>query len=109
MVEIEGFKISIPGGEVKRLLVAKAAYHRSRMAHHQEKLAKFSDLMNEEKEQDRMSSSTRDPREHHRDRLKHHTDRAKEDDFLAQFVNVEAMFLLDTSDLHRLGVLSSRY
>lgn len=104
---IEGLKVTVPGTEVQQLLLKRAEHHVSRREFYQKQVDKLTDAGVEEHEQ-KMSSSS-DPVREAKQGVERHIAKEKEVRFLAQFVDTNAQFLLDTGDLQSLGVISSRY
>ena len=107
---IQGLKVTVPGAEVQRLLRERAAYHRTRKSEYQgtyDSLVKALGPLTDEAAP--KMSSMRDPRQEAENGIERHDAKAKENDFLAQFVDTTEQFLLATDDLHKLGVIESRY
>jgi hypothetical protein len=108
---IEGLKITVPGSEVAALLTKKAEYHRTRAAEYRKTFETLVAVMGGITKEDapKMSTSQQDPRENAKSGMERHEKHARENDFMSKYVNTEEMFLLATEDLHRLGVLESRF
>jgi hypothetical protein len=108
---IEGLKLFVPGTEVKSLLEKKAAHHRRRAADYQKTYDTLVSVLGPINEEDlpKMSSMGADDRSKSKEGIQRHTTNAIEDEFLAAHIVVERPYLLETTDLHRLGVLKIRY
>ena len=109
---VEGLKLFVPGGEVKILLDKKAAYHRDRAAKYQQTYDKLVEILGPLTEEDlpKLSSSGGgDDRSKSKDGAERHTNNAVEDEFMSAHIDVSGIYELDTTDLHRLGVLKNRY
>lgn len=105
---IEGLKVTVPGAEVKRLLEKKAEHHRLRASEYQAVVDRYA-AAGITSDDDNKLSSQRDPVSEARSGVKRHQERERENLFLARWVNTQQAFLLDTTDLNRLGVLESRF
>lgn len=108
---IEGLKLHVPGSEVKELLEKKAAHHRRRAGEYRQTYDTLVAALGPITEEDasKHSSNARDSRTEHREGMERHTNIAIEDEFLAAHIVVTQAYLLETSDLHRLGVLKNRF
>jgi hypothetical protein len=100
---IEGLKITVPGTEVAKRLSERAAYHRTRKGEYEQRVKTLEQAGVEQREA-RLSSYS-DPLREARDGVQRHDEKANEYEYLARFVDVNQTFLLDTSDLARMGVL----
>jgi hypothetical protein len=108
---IEGLRLRVPGTEVKSLLEKKAAYHRDRAADYKKTYDTLVSVLGPIKDEDmpKMSSMGADDRSKAQDGHQRHSANAAEDEFLAAHIVEGAAYQLDATDLHRLGVLKSRY
>lgn len=108
---IEGLKVTVPGTEVKRLLEERVAYHEARAKDYEKTWETLSVAMESVKQENapKMSSMNQDPVAQAKSGMDRHTAKAQENAFMAQFVNTSERFLLAVEDLHRLGVVESRY
>jgi hypothetical protein len=105
---IEGLKITVPGGEVQKLLRIRAAYHQGRAQQYRqtwETMAQAMKGITREDAPKMPSSGSTDPVENARLGMERHERKGREYEFMATYVKVSEEFLLDTNDLHRLGVL----
>lgn len=108
---IEGLKITLPGLEVQRLMRARAAHHEKRREDYRktyETLSAAMSGMNRE-QAPKLSSMNNDPVEQAKQGIERHEAKQCEFTYLAKFVDLTETFLLDTADLHQLGVIESRY
>jgi hypothetical protein len=108
---IEGLKLYVLGTEVKALLEKKAGHHRKRASEYQQTYETLVAALGPITEEDapKMSSMSRDPRKEQQEGMERHTNNAIEDEFLAAHIVTTQAYLLETNDLHRLGVLNHRY
>jgi hypothetical protein len=108
---IEGLRVTVPGTEVKALLEERAKYHSQRSSDYRRTWETLSAAMGSLQEEDmpKMSSMNNDPVAQAKAGIERHTAKEKENTFMAKFVKTEEDFLLGTEDLHRLGVIESRY
>lgn len=108
---IEGLNVTVPGTEVQRLLMERAAYHEQRSADYRKTYETLAAAMREVEEQDvpKMSSLNADPVKQAESGMKRHAAKSKENAFMAKFIDTNESFLLKVDDLHRLGVIEDRY
>lgn len=107
---IEGLKITIPGAEVAGLMEKRAEHHDARAVHYKAQVDLLTTAgLTEEEGNAKFSSASRNPLTDAKESLQKHLNSAKEFRFMAKWIDKTESFMLDNSDLHRLGVLSSRY
>lgn len=107
---IQGLKVTIPGEVVASLLKKKAEYHHRRSKEYQQTFDTLVGALGPLKDENAPKmSSMRDPRQEAEAGVERHSKNARENEFLSEYVNTKEEYLLDANDLHRLGVLESRY
>lgn len=108
---IEGLKITLPGSEVQHLMRARAAHHEKRRDDYRKTYETLSAAMSgmSRDQVPKLSSMNSDPVEQAKQGIERHEAKACEFQYMAKFVDLGEAYLLDTADLHQLGVIESRY
>ncbi len=101
---IEGLKVTVEGSELGELCESRAVHHESRA----ETYAKQIVSMNEDKIEG-MNYTNGDPVKTLEDRKSHHEGEAAELRFIAGHLVATEQYLLERSDLQKLGICKSRY
>lgn len=93
---IEGIKITIAGAELKDLCAKQAREHHDKAVHYQENLKTVQEMS------DRNSSFN--AAEQVERKISTHSIQAAELQFIADHLDINEIFLLDTNDLVKLGI-----
>jgi hypothetical protein len=99
---IEGLKVTVLGSELKGICMARADFHMKRATFHE----KQKEVLEEEGLEDSMSNIQNAPKFA---RIKDHRASADELIFIANHLKLEEEYLLDRSDLHKLGISNGGY
>jgi len=102
---IEGLKVTVLGSEVAELAIGHAAYHRERAEAYSAQAVKMEGI---EIEPSKFTSGG-DPCEQLKSKKKGHEGAAQELDFIAAHLKLAEEYLLDVHDMHKLGIVKSRY
>jgi hypothetical protein len=103
---IEGLKVTVPGPELVAMCLRHAEFHESRVAFY---LGQKEALPEIDEETPDFSNVSKKPREMMSERIKTHKAEAQELRFYAKYLKAGEDYLLDRSDLSRLGIVSNRY
>lgn len=101
---IEGLKVTITGQELKELCVKRSEFHIGRSKVYQEQLCNM-----ENTEVEGMTYSNGDPKRSLKDKKDQHLSDAGELEFISKHLNLNEEYLLDITDLVKLGIAKSRY
>lgn len=102
---IEGLKVTVPAAELKTLCHARAKWHEGRADFYK----KTKKALPDADEGTPTTSNSKSPDEMMQERIDRHRVEAAELVFIAQHVDSKAVYLLDRSDLHKLGIVKERY
>jgi hypothetical protein len=103
--EIEGIKPTVPGYELLKMVEERAEYHRNRVIAYANKIESFK---NENMELD-MGKFTNNPVSQLESSLKDHKNKVALLEFLAEWMDVSATYILSVSDLSLIGKLESGF
>lgn len=102
---IEGLKVTIPGAELRQLCEDRAAHHAARVEAYQGQVDSMKSAQVEP-----MQYSGGDPIKALEDKRDQHQTQGDEMTFIAAHIDTTESYLLDRSDLERIGVVrGSRY
>lgn len=101
---IQGLKVTIPGPELHGLCHKHADYHEERAQVYQKKL----DLLQNDGIE-AMDYTNGDPKKPLGDKALHHGNAAKELRFIAEHLDLGEQYLLDQTDLAKLGITQGRF
>lgn len=101
---IEGLKVTVKGTELRDLCLKHAEYQRQRAKVYADQTASM-----EANEIEGMNYSGGDPKKQLRDRHDHHESEAGELQFIGEHLNLTEDYLLERSDLLKLGICKGRY
>ena len=98
---IEGLKVTISGEELHKLCLSRAEYHAKRAKDYEATLATLESL--------NVPNTSNRPGDDAKNKIEHHKSLAAELEFIGRHIAMEERFLLDASDLHKLGIAYSGY
>jgi len=101
---IEGIKVTVLGDELRMLCLNRAEHHKQRVQAYTEQVANMESAAVEG-----MNYTNGNPVQALKDRIKSHAGDADEMEFIASHVKLQEEYLLDSSDLVKLGVARSKY
>ncbi len=101
---ILGLKVTIGGEELCQLCQKQADHHRARVQVYEQQIASA-----EANDIEGMEYTGGDPKKAFKDRQQVHQNAAMEMDFIGDHIDKSESYLLDRSDLEKLGVVKSRY
>ena len=99
---IQGLKVTITGTELRELCHARAKHHRERMAVYQTQLHSVQELQIE-------GTHSGNPAKALEEKRAQHEAQAQEMEFIGSHIDTSETYLLDNSDLQKIGVVSSWY
>lgn len=101
---ITGLKVTVAAEELKTLCCIQSDYHRNRSCKYQEQVASM-----EANEIEGMNHTNGNPVQTLKDRQSKHANESAELTFIAEHLLAGETYLLDQSDLVKLGITKSRY
>ena len=101
---IEGLKVTLTGEKLKALAISHAEHHESRMLTYAAQVESMTKAKVEG-----MEYTNGDPIRNLTERREQHASAASELRFIADNIKLSEEYLLDNSDLVKLGVLKSRW
>lgn len=99
---IEGLKVTIAGTELKKLAQTRAAFHLERAKFY----TKTKSQLPDDDAAVAASNSGKRPEEMMQERIRTHNQEASEFVFIADHLDIKAKYILDRTDLYRLGVVT---
>lgn len=105
---IEGLKVTVPAKELAMLCRDRAKWHEARAIFYEKTKNALPDA-EEEMPPDMTTSNSKRPEAMMKERVDQHRSAAAELLFIAGHLDSKAVYLLDRSDLHKLGVVKERY
>lgn len=98
---IEGLKVTVSGTELKQLALARAKFHAEKAATLKGQLSTLDSLD--------MTGKSMDPAREARDKIENCNRQAAELQFIAEHLTDGETYLLESSDLVKLGITYTRY
>jgi hypothetical protein len=101
---IEGLKVTVTGAVLRDIAIARVEHLTGRHEEYAKQVASM-----EAAKVEGMAYTNGDPVKALRDRMAQHRTEAEELSFIAKYLDLGESYLLDRTDLYRLGIVKDRY